>query len=135
MRCEFIPVLNLYLRSALRMGILRVNPMAVRARRSTALAARSHHPTVKTRIYRAATSPAAKIAYVTIGTVGLATLAVAIVGPRRFQREFVRPVRDAVPVERKLEVAQGAFVDLRRKFLVRQQNRLRQNHRRTAWTE
>ena len=70
--------------------------MAVRARRSTAIAARSHHPTVKARIYRAATSPAAKIAYVTIGTVGLAALAVAIVGPRRFQREFVRPVRDAV---------------------------------------
>jgi hypothetical protein len=70
--------------------------MAVRARRSTAIAARSHHPTLKTRVYRAATSPTAKIAYVAIGTAGLAALAIAIVGPRRFQREFVRPMRDAV---------------------------------------
>ena len=76
------------------MGILRSIPMAVRARRSVAV--RSHHPTLKTRVYRAATSPAAKMAYVTIGSLGLAALAVAIVGPRRFQRDFVRPVRDAV---------------------------------------
>ena len=70
--------------------------MAVRARRSAALAVRSHHPTLKTRVYRAATSPAAKIAYVTIGAAGLAALAIAIFGPRRFQRDIVRPVRDAV---------------------------------------
>jgi NAD/NADP transhydrogenase alpha subunit len=70
--------------------------MAVRARRSAALALRSHHSTLKTRVYRAATSPAAKMAYVTIGAMGLAALAMAIIGPRRFQRDIVRPVRDAV---------------------------------------
>jgi hypothetical protein len=59
--------------------------MAVRARRSAALAVRSHHSTLKTRVYRAATSPAAKMAYVTIGAMGLAALAMAIIGPRRFQ--------------------------------------------------
>jgi len=70
--------------------------MAVRARRSTAVAARSHHPTLKARFYRAATSPTAKVAYVAIGTAGLAALAIAAFGPRRFQREIIRPMRDAV---------------------------------------
>ena len=70
--------------------------MAVRAHRSSAIAARSRHPALKTRFYRAATSPAAKVAYVAIGAAGLAALAIAIIGPRRFQREIVRPVRDAV---------------------------------------
>jgi len=70
--------------------------MAVRARRSTTVALRSHHPTLKTRLYRAATSPAAKATYVVVGTAGLAALAIAIFGPRRFQREIVKPVREAV---------------------------------------
>lgn len=70
--------------------------MAVRARRSTAIAVQSHHPALKSRIIRAATSPAAKITYVAIGTAGLAALAIAIFGPRRFQREIVQPMRNAV---------------------------------------
>jgi NAD/NADP transhydrogenase alpha subunit len=71
--------------------------MAVRARRSTAVAARSHHHlTMKTRLYRAATSPAAKATYVVVGTAGLAALAIAVFGPRRFQREIVKPMREAV---------------------------------------
>jgi len=70
--------------------------MAVRARRSTAVAVRSSPPTFKARLYRAATSPAAKATYVVVGTAGLAALAIAIFGPRRFQREIVRPVREAV---------------------------------------
>jgi hypothetical protein len=70
--------------------------MAVRARRSAAIAVRSHPPTLKARFTRAATSPAAKIAYVAIGALGLAALAVAIFGPRRFQREILQPVRNAV---------------------------------------
>ena len=70
--------------------------MAVRARRSTVVAVRSEPPSLKARLYRAATSPAAKVTYVAIGTAGLAALAIAIFGPRRFQREIVRPMRDAV---------------------------------------
>jgi NAD/NADP transhydrogenase alpha subunit len=70
--------------------------MAARARRSQSVALRTHSPALKTRIYRAATSPAAKIAYVTIGTVGLAALAIAAFGPRRFQREIVQPMRNAM---------------------------------------
>ena len=45
---------------------------------------------------KAAFSPAAKIAFVVIGTAGLAALAIAIFGPQRFQREIVKPVRSAV---------------------------------------
>lgn len=70
--------------------------MAVRAHRSTAVAIRHRPPSLKSRLYRAATSPAAKITYVTIGAMGVAALAIAIFGPRRFQREIVQPVREAV---------------------------------------
>jgi NAD/NADP transhydrogenase alpha subunit len=64
--------------------------MATRARRA------SHSPSLPARAGRAAVSPAAKAAYVAIGTIGLAALAIAIFGPRRFQQEVVRPVRNAV---------------------------------------
>ena len=53
-------------------------------------------PTLRTRLQRAATSPAAKITYIAIGVVGLAALGVAIFGTRRFKQEVVRPMRDAV---------------------------------------
>jgi hypothetical protein len=46
--------------------------------------------------YRAATSPAAKAAMVGVAAVGLAALAIAIFGPKRFQRVVVQPVRTAV---------------------------------------
>jgi hypothetical protein len=51
---------------------------------------------VKSRITGAAFSPAARTAYVVVGTAGLAALAIAIFGPKRFQREIIRPVRSAV---------------------------------------
>jgi hypothetical protein len=77
-------------------GNLGVSNMAVRARRSAAIAVRSNPPTLKARVFRAATSPAAKLAYVAIGTAGLAALAIAIFGPRRFKREILQPMRNAV---------------------------------------
>jgi hypothetical protein len=95
-RYEFIPVLNLYPATALGNGPQEGETMAVRARRTTAVAARSHSPTLKTRIYRAATHPAAKATYVAIGAAGLAALAIAVFGPRRFQREIVQPMREKV---------------------------------------
>jgi hypothetical protein len=70
--------------------------MATRARRSAIAHRSSRPPSRASRAYRAATSPAARAAYVAIGTVGLAGLAIAIFGPRRFQREIVQPVRTAV---------------------------------------
>jgi hypothetical protein len=59
----------------------------------------SHHSgrsSFKNRLASAAGSPAAKTAYVAIGTVGLAALAIAIFGPKRFQREILKPVQSAV---------------------------------------
>jgi NAD/NADP transhydrogenase alpha subunit len=68
--------------------------MATRRRSRAHAAARP--PSLSKRVYRAATSPAAKAAYVAAGSVGLAALAIAIFGPRRFQRVVVQPVRSAV---------------------------------------
>ena len=60
----------------------------------------AHVPSRRSRqrssLYRIATSPAARAAYVGVAAVGLAALAIAIFGPRRFQREVVQPVRSAV---------------------------------------
>lgn len=70
--------------------------MAARTRRSTVAHPVSRPPRLGARLYRAATGPAAKSAYVAVGIVGLAGLAIAIFGPRRFQREIVQPVRSAV---------------------------------------
>jgi hypothetical protein len=71
--------------------------MVTRRRRSSAvhnnLPARTSLPTQLT---RAATSPAAKAVYVTVGTMGLAALAIGIFGPRRFQREILQPAGRAV---------------------------------------
>jgi hypothetical protein len=47
-------------------------------------------------LYRAATSPAAKAVYVGVAAAGLAALAIAIFGPKRFRRVVVEPVRAAV---------------------------------------
>ena len=45
---------------------------------------------------RAAVSKPAKAAYVALGTVGLAALAVAILGPKRLEREVLKPLQKAV---------------------------------------
>ena len=45
---------------------------------------------------RLATSSQAKAAYVAVGTVGLAALAVAIIGPKKLERDVIRPLRGAV---------------------------------------
>ena len=63
------------------------------ATRRKALPARSK---VQNQLVRAATSPAAKTAYAVVGTVGLAALAIAIFGPKRFQKEILAPVQNRV---------------------------------------
>src|SRR5215469_15187594 len=70
--------------------------MAVRAHRSTIVAIRSRPSSLKARLHRAATCPAARITYVAIGAMGLAALAVAIFGPRPFQLRIIKPARDAI---------------------------------------
>lgn len=49
-----------------------------------------------TTLVRAATSRPAKAAYVAVGTVGLAALAVALLGPKRLEQEVLRPLQKAV---------------------------------------
>ena len=73
--------------------------MATRRRRPLRSTAHSNLPArtgLTRQLARAATSPAAKAAYVTIGSMGLAALAIDIFGPRRFQREVMQPVGRAV---------------------------------------
>jgi hypothetical protein len=51
---------------------------------------------LSTSLRRAATSKPAKAAYIAIGTMGLAALAVAILGPKRLEREVLKPLQKAV---------------------------------------
>jgi hypothetical protein len=48
------------------------------------------------RLLRAATSRPAKAAYIAIGTVGLAAILVAILGPKRLERQVLNPLRRAI---------------------------------------
>lgn len=70
----------------------------VRARRRAVRAIeRVDHPvTVSRRLSGLIASPAAKTALVLIGTAGLAALAVAIVGPKRIERDVIKPLRGAI---------------------------------------
>jgi hypothetical protein len=67
-------------------------------RRSKAVAHVAHPKTrsVAASLRRAAVSKPAKAAYVAIGTVGLAALAVALLGPKRLEREVLKPLQKAV---------------------------------------
>ncbi len=67
-----------------------------RAQRHANLPSHAGRSGLRTRFTRAAASPAAKTAYAVIGAAGLAALAIAIFGPRRFQREILKPVQNAV---------------------------------------
>jgi hypothetical protein len=48
------------------------------------------------RLQRLAASRSAITAYVVIGTAGLAALAVALIGPRKLEREVLQPLRNAI---------------------------------------
>jgi hypothetical protein len=45
---------------------------------------------------RLATSRTARTAYVVIGAAGLAALAVALIGPKRLERDVLKPLRGAI---------------------------------------
>jgi hypothetical protein len=45
---------------------------------------------------RIAGSPQARTAYYVIGTAGLMALAVALVGPKRLERDVIKPLRSAI---------------------------------------
>ena len=47
-------------------------------------------------VSRIALSRPARAAYIVLGTAGLAAIAVALVGPRRIEREMLKPLRGAI---------------------------------------
>lgn len=74
---------------------------AIRPRRRAVRAVeRVHHtetrPSLTTTIMRAAASRPARAAYVALGTVGLAALAIAVVGPKRIERDVIKPLRGSI---------------------------------------
>jgi hypothetical protein len=67
-------------------------------RRATKAVAHRHKPKpgLSAALRLAAVSKPAKAAYVAIGTMGLAALAVAILGPKRLERDVLKPLQKAV---------------------------------------
>jgi hypothetical protein len=59
-------------------------------------AANGNLPARKSQFVRAATGRTAKATYAVVGAMGLAALAIAIFGPRRFQREILNPVQSRI---------------------------------------
>ena len=53
-------------------------------------------PSLTASLSRIALSRPARAAYVVIGTAGLAALAIALVGPKRLEREVFKPLRGAI---------------------------------------
>jgi hypothetical protein len=53
-------------------------------------------PSLTASLSRLALSRPARTASVVIGTAGLAALAIALVGPKRLEREVLRPLRSAI---------------------------------------
>jgi hypothetical protein len=72
---------------------------AIRSRRRpvrNAVAKPSSHSSLTANISRVALSRPARAAYVVLGTAGLTALAVAIVGPKRLEREVLKPLRGVI---------------------------------------
>ena len=68
-------------------------------RRATKAVPQIRHPSANSltaSILRAASSRPARFAYIAIGTAGLAALTVALVGPKRIEREVLKPLRGAI---------------------------------------
>ena len=53
-------------------------------------------PSLSRRLLHAVTSRQAVAAYVVVGTAGLAALAIALIGPKRLEREVLKPLRGAI---------------------------------------
>ncbi len=79
---------------------IRAEPKAVRPSRRAVRAVEqvreTADPSLAATLSRCATSRTAITAYVVIGTAGLAALAVAIIGPKRLEKEVLRPLRGAL---------------------------------------
>jgi len=53
-------------------------------------------PSLGGNILRLAASRPARAAYAVIGTIGLTAIAVALIGPKRIEREVIKPLRGAL---------------------------------------
>ena len=73
---------------------VRSRRLAVRA--VTQLPSDGAQPSLATRLMLLANTRAARTAFVLVGTAGLAALAIAIVGPRRLEKDVIRPLRGAI---------------------------------------
>jgi NAD/NADP transhydrogenase alpha subunit len=72
---------------------------ALRSRRRpvrAVVAKSSSRSTLAASVSRIALSRPARAAYVVLGTAGLAAIAVALIGPKRIEREVLRPLRGAI---------------------------------------
>jgi hypothetical protein len=67
-----------------------------RPKRALRPVAQHRSPSLTTSISRVAMSRPARTAYYIIGTAGLAALAVALIGPKRLEREVIKPLRGAI---------------------------------------
>ncbi len=67
-----------------------------RAVRAVEKARHSVSPSLIAIASRLAFSRPAKVAYLTAGAVGLAALAVALIGPKRLEQEVLKPLRGAI---------------------------------------
>ena len=69
-------------------------------RRAVRAMEKVHHdvtsPSLMHAMSRIALSRPARMAYVAVGTVGLAALAVALIGPKRIEKEVLKPLRGAI---------------------------------------
>ena len=77
------------------------NASSLRSRRRPVRAVTQVHrgvtePSLSARLLRLATSRPAIATYVVIGTAGLAALAVALIGPRKLERQVLKPLRSAI---------------------------------------
>ena len=74
---------------------------ALKSRRRAVRAVEKIHqnvtsPSLIQTVSRIALSRPARTAYIAVGTVGLAALAVALIGPKRIEKEVLKPLRGAI---------------------------------------
>jgi hypothetical protein len=53
-------------------------------------------PSLTSGLLRLATSRPARAAYLVVGTAGLVALAIALIGPKRLERDVFKPLRNAI---------------------------------------
>ncbi len=78
-----------------------VTSSSVRSRRRPVRAVQQVHravtgPSMSSRLLRLAGSPQARAAFVMVGTAGLAALVIAVIGPKKLEREVIKPLRNAI---------------------------------------